>query len=229
MHGQEQPELSSLAAPSFAKLQLEGQDEILDIVACPAAGGLFETRSDRKTHVILAAGVSPALAFYPVGPETRSFGLASIAWAVASRVTSLYVGAIDGVFGLVGLRGRGRKAAAMAMQAAKGRRGGVGSSDEGDGEEDPPEPLVLRWDGGLQDGWRRVTRLCLDPTGRLAAAADGFGRVILVDCATRHVSRVASSAKLVFTARSAWYVRSEARAVERCSSFPCDLDCQKRP
>lgn len=127
------------------------------------------------------------MAFYPVGSETRSFGLASIAWAVASRVTSLTVGAIDGIFGLVGLRGRGRKAAAAAKAAAKARRGG-GGSDGADSGDESPAPLVLRWDGGLQDGWRKVTRLCLDPSGRLAAAADGFGRVMLVDCATRQVN-----------------------------------------
>lgn len=171
--------------PSFAKLQLEGQDEVLDVVACPAPAGLFEVRSDRHSHVILAAGVSPALAFYPIGSETRSFGLASIAWAVASRVTSLTVGAIDGIFGLVGLRGRGRRAAAAAK--AKLRKAGGGGNDDGDSREESPAPLVLRLDGELRDGRRRVTQLCLDPSGRLAAAADGFGRVMLVDCATRQV------------------------------------------
>ena len=184
------------ASPSFAKLQLEGQDEILDVVACSAPAGLFELRSERHSHVILASGVSPALAFYPIGSESRSFGLASIAWAVASRVTSLTVGALDGLFGFVGLRGRGRKAAAARAGAKSGERanggGGGGGGGEGGGggdDEGSPAPLVLRWDGGLQDGWRRVSRLCLDPSGRLAAAADGFGRVMLVDCATRQVRR----------------------------------------
>lgn len=167
--------------PTFVKIQLEGQEEVLDVVACPASAGLFEVRSDRHSHVILAAGVSPSLAFYPIGSETRSFGLASIAWAVASHVTSLTVGAIDGIFGFVGLRGRGKK------PAANNGRGGGGGSEDGDVREESPPPLVLRWDGGLQDGWRRVGRLCLDPSGRLAAAADGFGRVMLVDCATRQV------------------------------------------
>ncbi|CAM9533516.1 unnamed protein product [Scytosiphon promiscuus] len=186
------------AGPSFAKLQLEGQDEILDVVACPAPAGLFEVRPERHSHVILASGVSPALAFYPIGSESRSFGLASIAWAVASRVTSLTVGALDGLFGFVGLRGRGRKAAAAKAKAQ--RRGGANGDGDGDdasggggsggGEDSSPAPLVLRWDGGLQDGWRRVSRLCLDPSGRLAAAADGFGRVMLVDCATRQILRM---------------------------------------
>lgn len=122
------------------------------------------------------------MAFYPIGAESRSFGLASIAWAVASHVTSLTVGAIDGIFGFVGLRGRGKK-------PANNGRGGGGGNEDGDVREESPPPLVLRWDGGLQDGWRRVVRLCLDPSGRLAAAADGFGRVMLVDCATRQVRR----------------------------------------
>lgn len=152
------------------------------MVACPAPAGLFELRQDRHSHVILAAGVSPALAFYPVGSESRSIGLASIAWAVASRVTSLTVGAIDGIFGLVSFRGRGRRRKA-AEEAAAAASGG----EDGEGRDESPPPLVLRWDGGLQDGRRRVTRLCLDPSGRLAAAADGFGRVLLVDCATRQV------------------------------------------
>lgn len=178
---------SSPAGPSFAKLQLEGQAEVLDVIACSALPGLFEVRTDRHSHVILAAGLSPALAFYPIGPGTRSFGLANIAWAVASRVTSLTVGAIDGIFGLVGLRGRGRKAAGAKAKAKERRKNGNGNED-GDGSEEFPAPLVLRWDGGLQDGWRRVTCLCLDPSGRLAAAADGFGRVMLVDCATRQVA-----------------------------------------
>lgn len=173
---------SSGSGPSFAKLQLEGQDEILDVAACPAPAGLFELRQDRHSHVVLAAGMSPALAFYLVGSETRSIGLASIAWAVASRVTSLTVGAIDGIFGFVGLRGRGRRRRKVAASAEVSARGG---SEDGDGREESPPPLVLRWDGGLQDGRRRVTSLCLDPSGRFAAAADGFGRVMLVDCATR--------------------------------------------
>lgn len=184
---------TSPVGPSFAKLQLEGQDEVLDIVACSAPAGLFEVRSERHSHVILASGVYPALAFYPIGSESRSFGLASIAWAVASRVTSLTVGALDGLFGFVGLRGRGRKAVAAAANAKAQGRGRANDSGEdgngGGGDDDAsPAPLVLRWDGGLQDGWRRVSRLCLDPSGRLAAAADGFGRVMLVDCATRQVS-----------------------------------------
>lgn len=141
--------------------------------------------------MILAAGVSPALAFYPIGSETRSIGLASIAWAVASRVTSLTVGAIDGIFGLVGLRGRGRRNAATATEAAAAAAArGVKNDEDGEGGEDSPAPITLRWDGGLQDGRRRVTRLCLDPSGRLAAAADGFGRVMLVDCATRQVGNI---------------------------------------
>lgn len=182
----------STPGPTFAKLQLEGQTEVLDVVACSAPPGLFDVRSERNAHVILAAGVSPALAFYPIGPETRSFGLASIAWAVATHVTSLTVGAIGGIFGLVGLRGRGKKVAEKAAKAVKvpsrvhGAGGGSNDEDGGGGEESPA-PLVLRWDGGLQDGFRRVTRLCLDPSGRLAAAADGFGRVMLVDCETRQV------------------------------------------
>lgn len=177
--------------PSFAKLQLEGQDEILDVVACPAPAGLFEVRPERHSHVILASGVSPALAFYPIGSESRSFGLASIAWAVASRVTSLTVGALDGLFGFVGLRGRGRKSVTAKAKAQKRGGDGDGASGGGGGGgggDDPsPAPLVLRWDGGLHDGWRRVSRLYLDPSGRLAAAADGFGRVMLVDCSTRQV------------------------------------------
>lgn len=176
--------------PSFAKLQLEGQDEVLDVVACSAPAGLFEVRPERHSHVILASGVSPALAFYPIGSESRSFGLASIAWAVASRVTSLTVGALDGLFGFVGLRGRGRKAAAATKAQRRAGEGGDvsgGGGGSGGADDSSPAPLVLRWDGGLHDGWRRVSRLCLDPSGRLAAAADGFGRVMLVDCATRQV------------------------------------------
>lgn len=179
------------AGPSFAKLKLEGQGEVLDVVACAAPAGLFEVRSERHSHVILASGVSPALAFYPIGSESRSFGLASIAWAVASRVTSLTVGALDGLFGFVGLRGRGKKAVRGARAKAQGRRGANGGGGEdnkdGGGDDPSPAPLVLHWDGGLQDGWRRVSRLFLGPSGRLAAAADGFGRVMLVDCATRQV------------------------------------------
>lgn len=183
--GNESP---SPASPSFAKLQLEGQDEILDVAACSAPAGLFELRSERHSHVILASGVSPALAFYPIGSESRTFGLASIAWAVASRVTSLTVGALDGLFGFVGLRGRGQKAAAARAKTKSGEQANGGGGDGGGGDDEgSPAPLVLRWDGGLQDGWRRVSRLCLDPSGRLAAAADGFGRVMLVDCATRQV------------------------------------------
>ncbi len=216
--------------PSFAKLQLEGQEEVLDIVACSAPAGLFEVRPERHSHVILAAGVSPAFAFYPVGSEARSFGLASIAWAVASRVTSLTVGALDGLFGLVGLRGRGRKAAAAK---AKGKNrgkpnGGSGGGEDGNGgggggdDDGSPAPLVLRWDGGLQDGWRRVSRLCLDPSGRLAAAADGFGRVMLVDCATRQVTVVCcacSSLGLVslFLCRPRWTM---GNALCYCAVFP---------
>ncbi|CAB1100113.1 unnamed protein product [Ectocarpus sp. CCAP 1310/34] len=181
------------AGPSFAKLQLEGQGEVLDVVACAAPAGLFEVRSERHSHVILASGVSPALAFYPIGSESRSFGLASIAWAVASRVTSLTVGALDGLFGFVGLRGRGKKAVGGARAKAQGRRGangGGGEDKDGGGDDPSPAPLVLHWDGGLQDGWRRVSRLFLGPSGRLAAAADGFGRVMLVDCATRQILRM---------------------------------------
>ena len=196
------------ASPSFAKLQLEGQDEILDVVACPAPAGLFELRSQRHSHVILASGVSPALAFYPIGSESRSFGLASIAWAVASRVTSLTVGALDGLFGFVGLRGRGRKAAASARSRSKSGEGGEGGNGGGE-DEGSPAPLVLRWDGGLQDGWRRVSRLCLDPSGRLAAAADGFGRVMLVDCATRQV-RYLQPARCGVVHEAGW---SESRGI----------------
>lgn len=186
-HNQQQ---TSPSGPSFAKLQLEGQEEVLDVVVCSAPAGLFEVRSERHSHVILASGVYPALAFYPIGSESRSFGLASIAWAVASRVTSLTVGVtvgvLDGVFGLVGLRGRGRKAVAAVNAKAHGRGRAKGDGEDGN-DDASPAPLVLRWDGGLEDGWRRVSRLCLDPSGRLAAAADGFGRVMLVDCATRQV------------------------------------------
>lgn len=176
----------STPGATFAKLQLEGQSEVLDVVACSSPPGLFDVRSERNSHVILAAGVSPALAFYPIGPETRSFGLASIAWAVATHVTSLTVGAIGGIFGLVGLRGRGKKVGEKAAARVHGAGRG-GNEEDGEGGEESPAPLVLRWDGGLQDGFRRVTRLCLDPSGRLAAAADGFGRVMLVDCETRQV------------------------------------------
>lgn len=76
-------------------------------------------------------------------------------------------------------------AAVNAKAQGRGRANGGGGEDGND--DASPAPLVLRWDGGLQDGWRRVSRLCLDPSGRLAAAADGFGRVMLVDCATRQV------------------------------------------
>ncbi|CAM9613542.1 unnamed protein product, partial [Ectocarpus sp. 12 AP-2014] len=193
LHNDQDDATPPAAGPSFAKLQLEGQGEVLDVVACAAPAGLFEVRSERHSHVILASGVSPALAFYPIGSESRSFGLASIAWAVASRVTSLTVGALDGLFGFVGLRGRGRKAVGGARAKAQGRRGvngGGGEDKDGGGEGPSPAPLVLHWDGGLQDGWRRVSRLFLGPSGRLAAAADGFGRVMLVDCATRQILRM---------------------------------------
>ncbi|CAM9437484.1 unnamed protein product [Ectocarpus sp. 4 AP-2014] len=193
LHNDQDDPSPPAAGPSFAKLQLEGQGEVLDVVACAAPAGLFEVRSERHSHVILASGVSPALAFYPIGSESRSFGLASIAWAVASRVTSLTVGALDGLFGFVGLRGRGKKAGGGARAKAQGRRGangGGGGDKEGGGEDPSPAPLVLHWDGGLQDGWRRVSRLFLGPSGRLAAAADGFGRVMLVDCATRQILRM---------------------------------------
>lgn len=190
LHNDQENPNPPAAGPSFAKLKLEGQDEVLDVVACAAPAGLFEVRSERHSHVILASGVSPALAFYPIGSESRYFGLASIAWAVASRVTSLTVGALDGLFGFVGLRGRGKKAVGGVRSKAQGRRangGGGGEEKDGGGDDPSPAPLVLHWDGGLQDGWRRVSRLFLGPSGRLAAAADGFGRVMLVDCATRQV------------------------------------------
>lgn len=164
--------------------------------------------------------MSPALAFYPVGSETRSIGLASIAWAVASRVTSLTVGAIDEIFELMRFRGRGRrrKAAAEAAEAAAKGVKGEGGSDNGEGRAESPPPLVLRWDGGLQDGRRRVTRLCLDPSGRLAAAADGFGRVLLVDCTTRQVGGrgfcSVTVSRLTFGAFGALYCRRVGRVMD---------------
>ncbi|CAM9897532.1 unnamed protein product, partial [Choristocarpus tenellus] len=157
-------------SPSFAKLQLEGQTEITDVVACPAPPGLFELRPDRCTHLLLTSGVSPALALYPIGSEVRTIGLASLAWAVASKVTALTTGAIGGIFGLVGLWGRGSR-----------------STEDENGAT--PAPLVLRWDGALEDHRRRVTQLCVDPSGRLVAAADDYGRVLLVDCRSRQVNR----------------------------------------
>lgn len=187
----------TIAEPSFAKLYLEGQEEVLDVGACPASAGLFELCPDRYSHVIVAAGVSPALAFYPVSSETRSIGLASIAWAVATKVTSLTVGAIDGIFGWVGLGGRSRSRRKGAASTKGGKRKGVkGKEDEqgqgqgqahGHGHDESPPPIVLRWNAGFLDERRRMMRLCVDPSGRLAAAADGFGRVMLVDCSTRQV------------------------------------------
>lgn len=156
---------------------------MLDVAACPAAAGLFELRPDRHSQIIVAAGTSPALAFYPVSSETRSIGLASIAWAVATKVTSLTVGAIDGIFGLVGLRGRAGRKSGRSSKAAKRSAG----KDDEQGRDESPPPLVLRWNGGFEDGHRRVVRLCPDPSGRLAAAADGFGRVMLIDSSTRQV------------------------------------------
>ncbi|CAM9768777.1 unnamed protein product, partial [Discosporangium mesarthrocarpum] len=94
---------SGVATPYFAKLQLEGQAEVTDVVACPATLGIFEARPERRTDLLLASGVGPALALYPIGPEVRSVGLVSLAWAVASRVTALTTGAIGGIFDLVGL------------------------------------------------------------------------------------------------------------------------------
>lgn len=162
---------------------------MLDVAACPASAGLFEVLPERHSHVIIAAGVCPALAFYPISSETRSLGLASIAWAVATRVTSLTVGAIDGVLGMVGLRGRNRrkkkKEKALPDARRPGRHGDAGEGDAG--RDDSPPPLVLRWSSGFEDERRRVTDLCLDPSGRLAAAADAFGRVMLVDCSSRQV------------------------------------------
>lgn len=192
---------STIAEPSFAKLYLEGQEEVLDVAACPASAGLFELCPDRYSHVIVAAGVSPALAFYPVSSETRSIGLASIAWAVATKVTSLTVGAIDGIFGWVGLGGRSRSRRKGATSTKPGKRKGgkgmgMGKEDEqgrgqgqgqGQGHDESPPPIVLRWNAGFLDERRRMMRLCVDPSGRLAAAADGFGRVMLVDCSTRQV------------------------------------------
>jgi hypothetical protein len=49
-------------------------------------------------------------------------------------------------------------------------------------------PLAIKW--GMSDPQRTIQSIILDPTGRLAAATDAFGRVLLIDTVDNIVVRM---------------------------------------
>ena len=144
------------------KWKLHDQALTADVVCCGRMPpGLSEiVPHEAPPYQILAAGKGPCLAVY-----------------AAHGQPSIFPG-----FGT--LASKGVAAVAGVMKWAWGA-----SEPEAAADEPKPPPLertvgVRPMDGGvLSDPTRRLERLELDPSGRLVAGTDGFGRVMLIDVA----------------------------------------------
>jgi hypothetical protein len=176
------------ASPLRSKWELEGQQCTLDLVGAPnLVPPLFAALPPAGTLSLLAVGVNPALALYPARlSEDRSGGVAlgQIAAVVAAKLTGAVTGAVLS-FAKSWWGGGGGDAAqpAASEAAAEAAAAAVQVVDLAAPGSRPPRALA--GDRSLNDPRRRVTCVCLDPSGQLAATADGFGRVMLVsvqDC-----------------------------------------------
>ncbi|KAG5191497.1 Rab3 GTPase-activating protein regulatory subunit N-terminus-domain-containing protein [Tribonema minus] len=166
-----------------SKLQLQGQDAVHDVAICRPLPSLFEVRS-AHAHLILGAGAGPALASYLLGRDVGIFSLRQVAWAVAGKLAGMAIGTLNGTIGgVLGFVGIGRRSSSdksppPSQQQQQLQRD---SSPPPSSTRQPPSTPLSRATVPLDDARRVITHIWADPSGRYAAAADAFGRVLLLD------------------------------------------------
>eukprot|EP00736_Rhodelphis_marinus_P009676 Rmarinus@m.1018 len=147
--------------PSYRKWRLDGQVNTEDAAFCGRVeASVVQPSPPRNVYRLLSVGRSPALALYQ--PEgTAAFSAAALAKKMASAVLSI-----------------GRSWLWSGGSAAQTKVKGESGLDAADQQSVVASSIC--YTRALNDTSRRVTSLTLDPSGRLAALADEFGRVMLV-------------------------------------------------
>ena len=164
------------SAISFRKWSLTGQNRVDQVLCCGTARPtLFQSHARVGACSIISSGFDPPISFYIAGAEHKSIHFGQIATAVASKVATAAYSAVSMFAKSWGL---------ASTEVSTG-------TAEGEDEEKDNEDLIaetipdrLAMYRTLNDPRRIVQTMCLDPTGRLAATTDNFGRVLLID--TRH-------------------------------------------
>ncbi len=143
----------------YLKFKLIGHTEVNDVILLPSAHvySIFDESSNASTSLVVG-GINPTLSLYSIGGKQHFQHLGKLASFVRERVGT----AITKTVG----------------SALNSFFGGGGGTDKVDDEIDHTSiSSVLDFD----DPKRRIIRLSIDPYGKLIAAADGIGRVLLFD------------------------------------------------
>jgi hypothetical protein len=157
------------------KWELQGQKQVFDICSAPAPPSLFHAHATVGQSTLIGVGRGPPLGFYCMGKEPDGPGFRQVVKALATTIGSTAITAVGALFGW----------------------GSPSASDEPGGGEGEKEQTIEDQDGEcisctqwIDDGRRFITRVSVDPTGRLSACADGFGRILLIDTKTQQVLRM---------------------------------------
>lgn len=166
----------------YLKFKLMDQVEVQDFVVLPEpyCMSIFDADINSPNNSFIVVGLEPSLSLYNIGGKQHFQHLGKLASYVRERVGSAISKTVSNA--LVSFFGSG------------------GGASEPKGEEDYT-PITSSLDF-IESNKRRIVRVSLDPTGKLLAAADTLGRVLLFDM--RFVSTVLRVWKGVREARFAW-------------------------
>ena len=165
----------------YLKFKLMDQTEVMDFVVLPEpfSMNIFDAEMNAPNNSFVVVGVEPSLSLYNIGGKQHFQHLGKLASYVRERVSS----AIS-------------KTVSNALVSFFGSGGGPEPP-----EEEDYTPITSSLDF-VESSKRRICRVSLDPTGKLLAAADTLGRVLLFDM--RYVSTVLRVWKGVREAHFAW-------------------------
>lgn len=150
------------------------------VLSSPYLSSLFDTDSNNTLTSFIVSGIEPALSLYTVGGKQQFQHFGKLASYVRDKVHS---------------------AISKTVGSALISFFGSGSNNEQveEGEDFTPITSVLDFNESEK---RRILRLSLSPGGKLIAAADSLGRVLLFD--SRLATTVVRVWKGVREARFAW-------------------------
>jgi WD40 repeat protein len=162
----------------YLKFKLIDHNDVNDLILLPSAHiySIFDESSAASTS-LLVGGLEPTLSLYSIGGKQHFQHLGKLASFVRERVGTAIT-----------------KTVGSALNSFFG-----GGSDKQEDEIDHT-PITSILD--FNDPKRRIIRLSIDPYGKLIAAADGIGRVLLFD--VRFAATAIRIWKGVRDARVAW-------------------------
>lgn len=166
----------------YLKFKLVDHNEVCDFLLLPSPFNvsIFEDQSSTPNTSFLVSGFEPALSLYSIGGKQHFQHIGKLASYVKEKVGS-----------------------AISKTVGSALNSFFGITPDSDDVDHTPISSVL----DFNDAKRRILRLCLDPRGKLVAAADAMGRVLLFD--TRLATVAIRVWKGVRDARLAW---SEAKS-----------------